>query len=73
MNRDQVAGKWHELKGEAKAQWGKLTDDDLAQFDGTQEKLIGIVQQRYGYAREQADKAVKDFWTRQDQVQGSRR
>ena len=70
MNRDQVEGKWHEIKGEAKIQWGKLTDDDLAQFDGTQEKLVGIVQQRYGYAREQAQKAVEGFWKRQPQPRG---
>jgi uncharacterized protein YjbJ (UPF0337 family) len=70
MNRDQVQGKWHELKGEAKIQWSKLTDDDLMQFDGTVEKLVGIVQQRYGYAREEAEKAVNDFWKRQPQPHG---
>lgn len=64
MNRDQIEGKWRELKGEAKQQWGKLTDDDVMQLDGTKDKLVGIVQQRYGYAREQAAREVDDFWAR---------
>jgi uncharacterized protein YjbJ (UPF0337 family) len=62
MNRDVIEGKWHELKGHAKIQWGRLTDDDLAKFDGTKEKLVGLVQQRYGYARDAAQKAVDQFW-----------
>ena len=65
MNRDVIQGKWNELKGNAKIQWGKLTDDDLQKFDGTKDKLIGIVQQRYGYARDEAQKAVDQFWDRQ--------
>ena len=66
MNRDQIAGKWHELKGHAKMQWGRLTDDDLAKLDGTKEKLVGLVQQRYGYAREIARQSVEEFWHRQN-------
>lgn len=65
MNRDVIQGKWNELKGNVKIQWGKLTDDDLQKFDGTKDKLVGIVQQRYGYAREEAQKAVDQFWDRQ--------
>ena len=64
MNRDQIKGKWHQLKGEAKTQWGKLTDDDLTQIDGNFEKLIGLVQERYGYARERAAKEVAEFQKR---------
>jgi uncharacterized protein YjbJ (UPF0337 family) len=65
MNRDVIEGKWKELKGHAKVQWGKLTDDDLQQFDGTKDKLMGIVQQRYGYARDEAQRAVDEFWDRE--------
>jgi uncharacterized protein YjbJ (UPF0337 family) len=68
MNRDQIEGKWKELKGHAKVQWGKLTDDDLAMFDGTKDKLVGAVQQRYGYAREEAQRAVDEFWDREETV-----
>ena len=61
MNRDTLQGKWHQLKGEAKSRWGKLTDDDLDQVAGNAEKLIGRIQERYGYAREQAEREVHEF------------
>ena len=65
MNRDQLEGKWKQIKGEAKVQWGKLTDDDLDQVNGNSEKLIGKVQERYGYERAQAEKEVDSFLNRQ--------
>jgi uncharacterized protein YjbJ (UPF0337 family) len=65
MNTDQLKGKWHQIKGEAKVQWGKLTDDDLDQVDGNAEKLVGRIQERYGYAREKAAKEVELFQRRQ--------
>jgi uncharacterized protein YjbJ (UPF0337 family) len=64
MNEDVLKGKWKQLKGEAKSQWGKLTDDDLDQAAGDAEKLIGRVQERYGYAREDAKREVDDFFRR---------
>jgi uncharacterized protein YjbJ (UPF0337 family) len=64
MNTDQLKGKWHQMKGEAKVQWGKLTDDDLEQVDGNAEKLVGRIQERYGYAREKAAKEVEQFQRR---------
>jgi uncharacterized protein YjbJ (UPF0337 family) len=61
MNTDQVKGMWHQWKGEAKVQWGKLTDDDLTRVEGNAEKLVGVVQERYGYARERAQQEVDSF------------
>jgi uncharacterized protein YjbJ (UPF0337 family) len=61
MNQDQFKGAWHQLKGEAKRQWGQLTDDDLTTIDGNSEKLVGLVQQKYGYARERAEQEVHRF------------
>ena len=52
MNTDILQGKWRQLKGEARVQWGKLTDDDLDQVQGQAEKLVGLVQERYGYDRQ---------------------
>ena len=46
MNTDVLKGKWHQIKGEVKTQWGKLTDDDLDRVEGDAEKLIGKVQER---------------------------
>jgi uncharacterized protein YjbJ (UPF0337 family) len=65
MNKDQLQGKWHQMKGAVKAQWGKLTNDDLDEIDGNVERLVGIVQERYGYARERAQKEVEEFQRRQ--------
>lgn len=61
MNSDQLAGKWKQFKGAAKEQWGKLTDDDLDVIDGKQEKLQGILQERYGITREAAAEQIKQW------------
>jgi uncharacterized protein YjbJ (UPF0337 family) len=51
-----------QLRGSIKEKWGKLTDDDLAEFDGRREKLVGKVQERYGKSREAVEKEVDDFF-----------
>lgn len=61
MNADILQGKWRQLKGEARIQWGKLTDDDLDQVQGQAEKLVGLVQERYGYDRDRAEHEVDSF------------
>jgi len=61
MNADVLAGKWKQVQGEVKKQWGKLTDDDLVIVEGQKDKLVGLVQERYGYAREQAEREVDQF------------
>jgi uncharacterized protein YjbJ (UPF0337 family) len=61
MDENILKGKWHQLKGEVKSQWGKLTDDDLDRAEGDAEKLIGRVQERYGYQRDEAKREVDDF------------
>lgn len=61
MNWEQVAGSWRILRGKAKEQWAKLTDDDLAIVDGHHDQLIGRIQKRYGMAREEAERAVHDW------------
>jgi uncharacterized protein YjbJ (UPF0337 family) len=61
MNRDEAAGKWMQFKGKIKEQWGKLTDDDLKKLEGNQDQLAGRVQERYGIAKEEAERQVRDF------------
>ncbi len=61
LNDDILKGKWNEIKGEVKAKWGKLTDDDITEIAGEQEKLLGILQKRYGYAQEAAEREYRDF------------
>ena len=61
MNWDTVQGQWRQLKGRVKQQWGKLTDDDLDVINGRRDELLGKIQERYGIAREQADRQVSAF------------
>lgn len=61
MNSDQLQGKWKQLKGSAKERWGKLTDDDFDVINGQRDQLIGRIQERYGVAKEEAQKQV-DSW-----------
>jgi uncharacterized protein YjbJ (UPF0337 family) len=61
MNEDILKGKWRQIKGEVKSRWGKLTDDDMDRVEGDAEKLIGRVQERYGYQRDEAQREVDDF------------
>jgi uncharacterized protein YjbJ (UPF0337 family) len=63
MNWDQVQGKWKQLKGQAKTRWGKLTDDDLDVVAGHRDQLVGRIQERYGIAKEQAQREVEE-WNR---------
>lgn len=60
MNEDILKGKWNQVKGSVKQWWGKLTDDDIQRIDGSYDKLVGKVQERYGYTREQAEKECKE-------------
>jgi uncharacterized protein YjbJ (UPF0337 family) len=68
MNPDVLKGKWHQLKGDVKTKWGRLTDDDLGVVNGDVEKLVGRVQERYGYARDDAKREVDAFIARYPNV-----
>ena len=58
---DMLVGKWHELKGQARQQWAKITDDDLELLSGKTEELAGVLQQRYGYGKAQAENEINDW------------
>jgi uncharacterized protein YjbJ (UPF0337 family) len=62
MNWDQIEGKWKQLTGSARERWGKLTDDDFKKVAGKKENLIGRFQERYGLAKEEAEKQA-DKWS----------
>ena len=59
MNQDILAGKWKQMRGELKTWWGKLTDDDFDRIGGQKDKLVGLIQERYGYTREQAEQEIE--------------
>jgi len=60
--QESIKGNWHELKGNVKKQWGKLTDDDLMQINGDKEILIGKIMKSYAKSREDAQKEVDRFY-----------
>jgi uncharacterized protein YjbJ (UPF0337 family) len=61
VNQDILEGKWKQLKGKVKQQWGKLTDDQLDEISGRREELAGLLQEHYGYSVARAQKEVDDF------------
>jgi uncharacterized protein YjbJ (UPF0337 family) len=68
MNSYEMEGQWNQLKGHLKAWWGKLTDDDIGQIAGNKDKLIGMLQEKYGYLYEEA---LEEVDRRLNEVDGS--
>jgi uncharacterized protein YjbJ (UPF0337 family) len=63
MNWDQAAGNWKQFKGAVKTRWGQLTDDDLTMVAGKRDQLLGRIQERYGIAKDEAERQL-DQWER---------
>jgi len=61
MNWDEIEGKWTEFQGRAKVRWAELTDDDLLAVEGKRDKLVGKLQEKYGIAKEEAERQVDSF------------
>jgi len=61
MNWDRIEGQWKQIKGKVREKWGKLTNDDLDVVAGKKDQLAGILQQRYGYAKDQAEQEIDSF------------
>ena len=68
MNADVLKGKWKEIKGQIREEWGELTDDEIAQVEGTEERLVGLLQKKYGYAKDEAETKYKEFMERYDKA-----
>jgi len=58
MNKDILQGKWRQMRGEMKKWWGQLTDDELDKIEGDRDKLIGLLQEKYGYTKEKAEEEL---------------
>jgi uncharacterized protein YjbJ (UPF0337 family) len=61
MNWDQIQGNWKQMAGKIRETWGKLTDDELETIAGRRDQLVGVIQNRYGVAKEEAEKQVRRF------------
>jgi len=67
MNWDRIEGNWKQVVGKVKVQWAKLTDDDLEIVSGRRDQLAGKIQERYGVAKDHADKQVSDWLKKADE------
>ena len=65
MNWDIIQGKWDQLKGSVKQEWGELTDDEVTQINADRDRLSGKLQERYGWAKADAEEKMNDFLRRQ--------
>jgi uncharacterized protein YjbJ (UPF0337 family) len=61
MNKDMLAGKWKQIKGSIKQHWGKLTDDEIDRIEGSFDRLVGTIQERYGIERADAEMQVNEY------------
>jgi uncharacterized protein YjbJ (UPF0337 family) len=61
MNWDRIQGQWQQVKGKVREKWGKLTDDDLDVIAGKRDQLVGLLQKRYGQARDEIERQVSQF------------
>ena len=61
MNWDTIQDQWTQFKGQVKEKWGDLTDDDLDVIDGKKDQLVGKLQERYGYERDEAEQEADAF------------
>ena len=61
MNWDQISGNWKQFTGKAKQKWGKLTDSDWTLAEGKRDELVGRIQERYGCAKEEAERQLSEF------------
>ncbi|WP_337028276.1 CsbD family protein [Pantoea eucalypti] len=61
MKKDEASGNWKQFKGKMKEKWGKLTDDDMQVIEGKRDQLVGKIQERYGYAKDEAEREVADW------------
>ena len=66
MNKDIFQGDWNILKGKVKEKWGKITEDDITEIKGKRDQLLGKLQKRYGYAKDEAERELS-LWEKQNE------
>lgn len=71
MNWDRIAGNWAEFKSRIRERWARLTDEDLTHIAGQRDRLMSVLQERYGWVREQSERQIKDFEGATDAAAGA--
>jgi uncharacterized protein YjbJ (UPF0337 family) len=69
---DRISGKWKQLRGDIRTRWGELTDDEIDMVAGQRDKFVGKIQERYGIARDEAERQVNEWANRYDQAEPQR-
>ncbi|ETA52544.1 CsbD family protein [Ponticoccus alexandrii] len=64
MNWDQIQGKWTQFKGKAREEWGELTDNEIQEAKGEREQMLGLIQEKYGRTREEAERELSRWQTK---------
>ena len=70
-NWDTIRGSWKQIAGEARAQWGKLTGDEWEQIGGNKDRLVGKLQEHYGWKKEEAQRNVDDWFDTWERRRGT--
>lgn len=72
MNKEQFEGQWKEVKGKIKEKWGKLTDDEITQINGKYDQLVGHLEKKYGYRKEQAEEEIRNWKHEKEKARSGR-
>jgi uncharacterized protein YjbJ (UPF0337 family) len=72
MNWDTIKGNWKQFTGSAKKAWGRLTDDELTEIAGEKDRMVGKLQEKYGYAKDEARRQVDEWERAQEEPGGTR-
>jgi uncharacterized protein YjbJ (UPF0337 family) len=60
MNKDQIRGKWEELKGKLKRGYGDTTADRKTQAEGTLQEGAGKLQKGFGDVKEDVKESFRE-------------
>lgn len=61
MKQQTAEGNWNQLKGKIRQQWGDITGDELEQFEGNLDELVGWIQEKTGEGRESVEEHIAQF------------
>ena len=72
MNNSTLSGKWKEIKGEVMKTWGELTDDEVDRTQGNTQSLIGLLEQKFGMAKDEASRKINDLFAKHSDAVNSK-
>lgn len=61
VTKQELQGKWNQIKGQVREKWGDISDDELQKVKGDSEQLIGLIQKKSGAARREVETFLDDL------------